>query len=127
MKKSRRSHYGNEDPVCDSPSANERLVFSFHEIGQCKSNGMSIVPIDWPDIDAYCNRSMAHLDRWECTMIVRMSRVYVGYKNNDDPYIANPYQREFSEEDWIRRGEMMKRSLKEAKKDLEDQKKSIAP
>ena len=81
------------------PDFSFRVLASFYGIGRCKSTGMGLIPIDWTDIDAYCNRSSFDLSPWECEQLFFMSKCYVSQVNNTDKYNGNPYQREYTDEE----------------------------
>lgn len=83
-----------ESPVLP-PNPAPHITDWFMEIGPTFSTGMGERPIEWPDMDAWCNRVGIDLDPWEARTIRRLSKAYARQvfdaKKPDcpAPYIGN--------------------------------------
>jgi hypothetical protein len=66
------------------------LVSILFEIGPTVSSGMGGGPIEWPHIDAWCNRSGIDLLPWESRAIVHLSKVYLSESQKSSKHFYPP-------------------------------------
>lgn len=62
----------------------------WNEVGECKSSGMGVIPIDWGDLDHYSNFNP--ITAWEAKCAILMSKTYVSaISYYGDEYKKAPY------------------------------------
>lgn len=108
------------DPAFKMPEADRIMVDAFHRIGESKSNGMGLSPIGWVDVDAFCNRSGYELGKFECNLLVDMSRAYCSayYQYNDEHQQEPPYARQFTKDEWRERSKSIMAAVDRTEREM---------
>lgn len=70
-----------DDPQRDLPPIDEYIANCFNLAGVCLSGGMSLTPLTWVELDAFCKCSAYSLTGWESEQIILMSRDYIGMRD----------------------------------------------
>lgn len=69
------------------------IIGHFGDLGQASSNGFSIQPLSWSEVDSYAK--INGIGNWESVLIHAMSRMYVSAKLTfDDVLCECPYRYE---------------------------------
>ena len=116
-KQSRLAEFGEDNPVCDMPSADTLIVTWFHQLGRCTSNGMGVVAVSFTELSAFNERMQLNLSPWESEILVNMSREYSVMLNSaKDPLMSAPWHSEHFDELEHARARAVKnaRAMKEA-------------
>jgi hypothetical protein len=62
----------------------------WHDMGEAKAGGMSLVSMEWSDVASYS--TFYELDPWDASMMMNMSRLYVNSLSaGKDPSMQAPY------------------------------------
>ena len=111
LPKSKKSRYASaletnpDSPILTYPTLSwESYVLQVlvEELGVCQSNGFGPAPQTWQELSAWCNVTGNNLTHWESTIIIHLSRVYVGaYNKYNDTTEPAPYTVETFDRDRV--------------------------
>ena len=78
------------------------LLQYLYEIGEARSYGQTLAPIDWQEITAWQHATGTALTTWDARMIRHLSTIYVGmYIEAGDPNCPAPWLPELPSADRI--------------------------
>lgn len=63
--------------VPDCPQSMVSILNIFYELSSARQSGMSLNPIAWGDIMAYCSLTETRLEKWEIDTIRALDRIFL--------------------------------------------------
>lgn len=76
---SRLKIWGADNPICKMPICDPVVKKAFLDCGVAMSGSMSMIPISWTELSAYCQLSKTDLTAWEADHVIAMSREYCSF------------------------------------------------
>ena len=77
--RSRLDIWGRDNPVAKLPQCDEVVKKAFLDCGVAMSGGMTMIPLTWAELYAYCQLSKTDLTVWEADHVIAMSREYCSF------------------------------------------------
>lgn len=97
---------GRSAPALEPPEVTngQYLLEYLSEIGEARSNGNTLSPIDWEEITAWQHLTGTDLSTWDARMLRHLSSVYVAsYHKAEDPNCPPPWMPEQTSEKQLTR------------------------